>query len=81
MKELKYVALPDKPPQVLLERQSNETVLSKPAALPLAIKAFDDYGLAEINVLVRDSEQAPYRSRIACSTTRRRNAMTIWWPR
>ncbi len=64
MKELKYVALPDKPPQVLLERQSNETILSKPAALPLAIKAFDDYGLAEINVLVRDSEQAPYRSRV-----------------
>ncbi|HEY7310093.1 MAG TPA: hypothetical protein VH643_12095 [Gemmataceae bacterium] len=63
MKELKYVALPDKPPQVVLERQSNETVLSKAAALPLAIKAFDDYGLAEINVLVRDNEQAPYRSR------------------
>jgi hypothetical protein len=64
MKELKYVALPDKPPQVLLERQSNETVLSKPAALPLAIKAFDDYGLAEVSVLFRDSEQAPYRSRV-----------------
>ncbi|HTU21161.1 MAG TPA: hypothetical protein VMG10_24115 [Gemmataceae bacterium] len=63
MKELKYVALPDKPPQVILERQSNETVLSKAAALPLAIKAFDDYGLAEVNVLTRDKEQAPYRRR------------------
>ncbi|HWG45822.1 MAG TPA: hypothetical protein VN688_23880 [Gemmataceae bacterium] len=63
MKELKYMALPDKPPQVILERQSNETVLSKPAALPLAVRAFDDYGLAEINVLVRDSEQGAYRSR------------------
>jgi hypothetical protein len=64
MKELKYVALPDKPPQVLLERQSNETVLSQPAALPLAVKVFDDYGLAEVRVLVRDSEQAPYRGRV-----------------
>jgi hypothetical protein len=64
MKELKYVALSDRPPQVFLERQSNETVLSKPAALPLAIKAYDDYGLAEINVLVRDNEQAPYRNRL-----------------
>jgi hypothetical protein len=64
MKELKYVALPDKPPQVLLERQSNETVLSKPAALPLVVRAFDDYGLDEINVLVRDSEQGAYRSRL-----------------
>jgi hypothetical protein len=63
MKELKYVALPDRPPQVLLERQSNETVLSKPAPLPLAVRAFDDYGLAEINVLVRESEQSSYRSR------------------
>lgn len=63
MQELKYVALPDKPPQVILERQSNETVLSKAAALPLTIKAFDDYGLAEINVLTRDREQAPYRRR------------------
>src|SRR5262249_6507261 len=63
MRELKYVALPDKPPQVVLERQNNETVLSKPAALPLTVRAFDDYGLAEINVLVRDSEQGAYRSR------------------
>jgi hypothetical protein len=63
MKELKYAALPDRPPQVLLERQSTEMVLSKPAAVPLAVKAFDDYGLAEINVLVRDGENAPYRSR------------------
>jgi hypothetical protein len=63
MKELKYRSLPDKPPHVFLERQSNETVLSKSAVLPLAIRAFDDYGLAEINVLVRESEQAPYRSR------------------
>lgn len=63
MKELKYLALPDKPPQVVLERQSNETVLSKAAALPLAIKAFDDYGLAETNVLTRGNEQSPYHVR------------------
>jgi hypothetical protein len=63
MKELKYLALPDKPPQVYLDRQSNETVLSKAAALPLSIRAFDDYGLAEINLLMRDNEQASYRSR------------------
>jgi hypothetical protein len=63
MKELKYLGLPDRPPQVLLERQGTEMVLSKPAAVPLSIRAYDDYGLAEINVLVRESEATPYRSR------------------
>jgi hypothetical protein len=63
MKEMKYVALPDKAPQVILDRQSTETVLSQPAALPLTITAFDDYGLAEITLRLRDSEEGEYRSR------------------
>jgi hypothetical protein len=56
MKEMKYVALPDKPPYVALERKGNETVLSKPAAVPLSIAAFDDYGLDEVRVLFRRLE-------------------------
>jgi hypothetical protein len=64
MKEMKYVALADKPPQVLVERQGSEMVLSKPAAVPLTATAFDDYGLAEINVLVREGDTGEYRSRV-----------------
>jgi hypothetical protein len=63
MKEMKYVALPDKPPQVMVERQGSEMVLAKPAAVPLTVTAFDDYGLAEINVLVREGDTGEYRSR------------------
>jgi hypothetical protein len=55
MKELQYVALPDKPPYIALERQSNDLVLNKPAQVPLTIAAFDDYGIDEVAVLVRQS--------------------------
>ncbi len=63
MKEMRYIALPDKPPYVALERKNNETALSKPAEVPLSIAAFDDYGLDEILVLFRDSPTGAYRSR------------------
>ncbi len=63
MKEMKYVALPDKPPQVMVERQGSEMVLAKPAAVPLTVTAFDDYGLVEINVLVRVGDTGEYKSR------------------
>ncbi len=64
MKEMKYVSITDKPPQVLVERQGSEMVLSKPAAVPLTATAFDDYGLAEISVLVREGDSGEYRSRV-----------------
>jgi hypothetical protein len=63
MKELKYIALPDKPPYVALERKGNETALSKPAAVPLSIVAFDDYGLDEVRVLFREGAGGDYRTR------------------
>jgi hypothetical protein len=63
MNELKYVALPDKPPYIALERKGNETALSKPAAVPLSIMAFDDYGLDEVRVLFREGTGGDYRSR------------------
>jgi hypothetical protein len=63
MKEMKYVALPDKPPQVVIERQGSEMVLSRPAAVPLTVSAFDDYGLDEITVLVRTGDVGEYKPR------------------
>src|SRR5262249_27971097 len=50
MKEVSYVALPDQPPQVVLERPGRDVTLSKPAAVPLTVAAFDDYGLAEVSL-------------------------------
>jgi hypothetical protein len=63
MKEMKYVALPDRPPQVLVERQGSEMVLAKPAAVPLTVAAFDDYGLQDVTLLVRLGAVGPYSSR------------------
>jgi hypothetical protein len=64
MKELEFVSLPDRPPTVALDRQGTEMVLSKPAAIPLSIAAFDDYGLAEISVHVRSNDKEPYQKRV-----------------
>src|SRR5207253_2615894 len=63
MKEIRYLAIEDRPPYVTLDRKGTETVLTKPTALPLSIAAFDDYGLDEIRVLVRDLADGEFRSR------------------
>jgi hypothetical protein len=64
MMELLYKALPDRPPQVVLERQNAEMVLSQPAAVPLSISASDDYGLADIRLLVRNNDKDPFTERV-----------------
>ncbi len=61
--ERKFVALEDKPPYVSLEGQSIELVMSKARPVPLTVSAFDDYGVAEISVLVREGEGGDYRRR------------------
>lgn len=63
MKELEFAATPDQPPQVVLERPGQDVVLSQPAAVPLTIAAFDDYGLERIDLLFRASETETPQSR------------------
>ena len=58
-----YASFPDQAPTVVLERPSSDVVLSKAAAVPLTIAAYDDYGLAEVNLLFRTSEDGPYQTR------------------
>jgi hypothetical protein len=62
MEELRYAAVIDQPPQVVLEKPGADSNLSKPDVLPLTIAAFDDYGLAEINLLLRTTETAEYQT-------------------
>jgi hypothetical protein len=64
MKEIRYVALPDKPPGVIVERQGSEMVLATPAAVPLSISAFDDYALDSVSLLVREGETGEYQRRV-----------------
>ncbi len=64
MAEMRYTAMKDQPPQVVLQRPGGELTLSEPQAPPLTIAAFDDYGLKDVTVFYRDNETQPYQSRI-----------------
>jgi hypothetical protein len=60
MKEAKYVAIPDNAPQIVLERPGTDLVLSAPAKVPVVLAAFDDFGLADVTLVVQrgpDGEQ------------------------
>jgi hypothetical protein len=64
MREIKYKALRDLPPQVSIDRQGTELVLTKPAAVPLTINAYDDYGLEDIILHVREGDTGPYKEQV-----------------
>jgi hypothetical protein len=70
MEGLRYVALPDRPPYVSLERQSTDLVLSKPGPVQLNVTAFDDYGLDEVRLLVRPGTGSHYQARTLKSLAR-----------
>ncbi len=81
MKGTRYLAIADKPPYVALERKGTETVLAKPGAIPLSIAAFDDFGLDEVRVLVRDLSGGEYRSRTLWSAgSKPRNNLALESP-
>src|SRR5205823_14805085 len=63
MDAIPFAAEPDTPPQVAVERPGSDLVLSKPDAPPLTIVAFDDFGLAEINLLTRTNPTDAYQAR------------------
>ncbi len=63
MKEAKVTAIPDEPPQVVLERPGSDLVLSKPVKLPLSIAAYDDFGLADIVVSVQRGDTGGFIGR------------------
>ena len=64
MKEGKYVAIPDNPPQIVLERPGTDLVLSRPGKVPLVIAAFDDFGLADISLAVQRGDKGPWETQV-----------------
>jgi hypothetical protein len=50
MKEAKFTALPDNPPQVVIERPGTDLVLSQPGRVPLVVAAYDDFGLKDVKL-------------------------------
>lgn len=63
MKPGKVTAIPDNPPQVVLERPGSDLVLSTPVNVPLSIAAYDDFGLADIVVSVQRGDAGGFVGR------------------
>ena len=52
MQEVKYMALPDEPPQVVLEQPGRDLVVSEAVDVPLVMAVYDDFALEKIAVVV-----------------------------
>lgn len=63
MKESHYLAVPDEPPQVMLERPGSDLVLSQPQAVPLVISVYDDFALADVTLLVQKGDSGSFQGR------------------
>ncbi len=63
MKEAHYLAVPDEPPQVMLERPGSDLVLSQPQAVPLVISVYDDFALADVTLLVQKGDSGSFQGR------------------
>ncbi|MCE9592537.1 MAG: hypothetical protein K8S99_18675 [Planctomycetes bacterium] len=50
MKPIPFAGVPDQPPTLLVEKPAQNITLTQPEPIPLMVRAFDDYGLADIGV-------------------------------
>ena len=53
MDEGKLIALPDNPPQMVIERPAKDLVVGKPVNVPVYINAYDDFGLDDVLISVQ----------------------------
>jgi hypothetical protein len=60
MKEAKFVAVPDLPPQIVLEQPGKDISLSEPGKVPLVIAAHDDFGLSELALYLQRGDNSPW---------------------
>ncbi|MFV1967893.1 MAG: hypothetical protein ACC628_20875 [Pirellulaceae bacterium] len=63
MKEGKVTAIPDNPPQVVIERPGQDLLVSKPVKVPIYISAYDDFGLDDIVISVQKGESGTFQGR------------------
>ena len=65
MQEARFVALPDQPPMIAMEKSASDTnateiTLSKPVKIPLVVSVSDDYGLADISLAFKRGTEAEF---------------------
>jgi hypothetical protein len=77
MKEARFVAFSDAPPQVALERPGGDLTLKRPQMVPLLISAVDDFGLAEISLAIERKEGGPWQRQVVRSYDTPRLADTV----
>ncbi len=60
MKEGKLTAIPDGPPQVILERPGSDLVISEPQKIPLVVRAYDDFGLSDVALSIQKGDSGGF---------------------
>jgi hypothetical protein len=60
MKESKLTAIPDNPPQVILERPGTDLVISEPQKIPIVIRAYDDFGLSDVALAIQKGDSGGF---------------------
>jgi hypothetical protein len=63
MQEGKLTAIPDVPPQVVIERPGQDLLVSKPIKVPIYISAYDDFGLEDIVIEVQNGDTGSFQGR------------------
>ena len=63
MNEGKLRAIPDLPPQVVIERPVQDLIVSEPIRVPIFISAYDDFGIDEITLSLQLPETGGFRGR------------------
>lgn len=58
LREGKLIAIPDRPPQVIVERPVKDLVVSEPIKVPIYISAFDDFGLDDVVISVQKEKKS-----------------------
>jgi len=63
MNEGKLTAIPDQPPQVVIERPIQDLVVSEPIRVPVFISAYDDFGIDEITLSLQLPDSGGFQGR------------------
>jgi hypothetical protein len=80
VKEARFLAVPDRPPQIILERPAVDLVLSEPSKVPLTMTAADDYGLLDLSLALQREGDWHWKDRTIKRYDRPVRSDTVVWP-
>jgi hypothetical protein len=80
MKEARFTAVSDRPPQIILERPAIDLVLSEPTRVPLTMTAADDYGLLDLSLEMQREGDWHWSQRTIKGYDHPVRSETVVWP-